>query len=212
MSAPLISVVVLAAGQSTRMEGAHKLTLDVAGEPLVRRTVQAVLGIAPVETIIVTGFAADEVKTALSGLDVRLVHNADYAGGQPGSVAAGVKALRDYCHAVMVVPGDQALLIPANLQELITAYVTCDRAILVPFHNGQRGNPIMFAAHFIPLVTSGGVNIGCRHLIETNGADVAQVEFDSDAFITDCDTPADYAALIARFVAPHPGAPTHVAG
>lgn len=212
MSAPLISVVVLAAGLSARMEGKHKLTLDLAGEPLVRRTVQAVLGLKPVETIIVTGFAADAVKAALAGLDVRFVHNADYAGGQPGSVAAGVRALHDYCHAVMIVPGDQALLTAADLQALIAAYSTCERAILVPYHNGQRGNPIIFSAHFIPLVTSGGVNVGCRHLIETHGTDVAQIEFASDAFVTDCDTQADYAALVARFNAQHAEGSADVAG
>jgi molybdenum cofactor cytidylyltransferase len=211
LSAPLISVVVLAAGRSTRMEGAYKLTLDVAGEPLVRRTVQAVLGIRPVETIIVTGFEADGVKAALGGLNVRFVHNADYALGQPGSVAAGVRALRDYCHAVMIVPGDQALLTGANVQALITAYAKCDRVILVPYHHGQRGNPIIFAAHFIPLVTSGGLNVGCRYLIDTHGADVAQVEFETDAFIADCDTPADYQALVARLTAPHAEGPARAA-
>lgn len=212
MSSPLMSVVVLAAGLSSRMEGKHKLTLNVGGEALVRRTVRAVLGIKPVETIIVTGFEADAVKAALVGLDVRFVNNADYTSGLPGSVAAGVRALRDYCYAVMIVPGDQALLTPENLQSLIAAYAKCERAILVPHHKGQRGNPIIFSAHFIPLVTSGGVNVGCRHLIETNGADVAQVEFESDAFITDCDTQADYAALIARFSAPNIEREAHAAG
>ena len=201
MNTSLISVIVLAAGMSTRMEGAHKLTLTVAGEPLVRHTVKAVLGIAPVETIIVTGFAAEAVEKALVGLDVRFVHHADYASGQPGSVAAGVKSLRDFCQAVMIVPGDQALLKPAHLQSLITAFATCGHSILVPFHNGQRGNPIIFAAYFIPLVASGDVNMGCRHLIETNGADVAQIEFSFDSLVIDCDTPADYASLTARFSA-----------
>ncbi|HQT64778.1 MAG: hypothetical protein B7Z75_06430 [Acidocella sp. 20-57-95] len=212
MSSLLISVVVLAAGLSSRMEGKHKLILDVAGEALVHRTVQAVLGIKPVETIIVTGFQADAVQAALAGLDVRFVHNADYTGGQPGSVAAGVRALRDYCHAVMIVPGDQALLTPEHLYSLIAAYAKCERAILVPYHKGQRGNPIIFSAHFIPLVTSGGVNVGCRHLIETHSADVAQAEFEADAFITDCDTQADYASLIVRFSTSQTERETHAAG
>jgi len=209
MIAPSISVVVLGAGQSTRMQGVHKLTLDVAGEPLVRHTVRAVLGIVPVETVVVTGFAADAVQGALAGLDVRFAHNADHAQGQPGSVATGVRALQKYCHAVMVVPGDQPLLTTGNLRALVAAYAQSDRAILIPFHKGRRGNPIIFSAHFSPLVTSRGLNIGCRHLIETNAADVAKVEFDSDAFVFDCDTPGDYRTLLARFL---PEANVHHAG
>lgn len=204
MTTPIISAVVLAAGMSTRMEGAHKLLLDVGGIPMIRRTVRAVLGINPAEIIVVTGFAAGRVEAALVGLPVRFTHNLHYQDGQPGSVAAGVGALREFCHAVMVVPGDQALLTQACLTNLVAAYAGAagtaggGRSILVPFHHGQRGNPILFAAFHISDVTAGGLNIGCRHLIESKANEVAQVEFDSDAFTFDCDTPADYAALSAR--------------
>jgi molybdenum cofactor cytidylyltransferase len=194
-----ISAIVLAAGESRRMGGRLKLTLDAGGQPMIRRTVQAVLGIAPVETIVVTGFAAAEITAALAGLPVRFVHNRDFQAGQPASVAAGVRALEHYCHAVMVVPGDQALLTSGHLTDLVAAFRAAeDRSIVVPFHRGQRGNPIIFAAHHIPEVTAGGLNIGCRHLIETNGDQVAQIPFKSDAYIVDCDTPADYAALVTR--------------
>ncbi len=198
MTVPLISAVVLAAGMSTRMEGRHKLMLDVGGIPMIWRTVQAALGAGPAETIVVTGFNAAMVTAALTGLPVRYVHNPRYEEGQPVSVAAGVRALREFCHAVMVVPGDQALLTASHLGDLISAYVHTERSILVPFHKGQRGNPVLFAASHIPDVAGGGLNIGCRRLIETKTDEVAQIEFETDAFTFDCDTPADYAALIAR--------------
>jgi molybdenum cofactor cytidylyltransferase len=194
-----ISAIVLAAGRSSRMGDRHKLLLDIGGQKMIRRSVQTVLAIAPVETIVVTGYAAAEITAALDGLPVRLVHNPRFEDGQPASVAAGVRALEQHCHAIMVVPGDQVLLTPAHLSDLVTAFQQIgDRSILVPFHLGQRGNPILFAAHHGPEVTSGGLNIGCRHLIETNGDKVARVEFASDAYSVDCDTPADYAALAAR--------------
>lgn len=198
MAVPRVSAVVLAAGMSTRMAGRHKLLLDVGGMPVIRRTVLAVLGVHPVETVVVTGFAAAQVEAALARLPVRFVHNPGYAAGQPASVAAGVRALQAFCHAVMVVPGDMALLSADDLVALIAAYAAAERSILVPFHHGQRGNPILFAAFYIPQVTEGGLNIGCRHLIETQAEEVSQVEFDSDAFTFDCDTPDDYEALKAR--------------
>jgi len=198
MMPPRVSAIILAAGTSSRMEGRHKLTLDVGGVPMIRRIVQAVLGIAPAETIVVTGYAADAVIAALDGLPVRFVHNPRYAEGQPGSVAAGVRSLQAFCNAVMIVPGDQALLTVVELNTLITAYASADHAILVPFHDGQRGNPVLFAASYIPEVAGGGLNVGCRRLIETKADEVTRVEFASDAFTFDCDTPADYAELLRR--------------
>lgn len=194
-----ISAVVLAAGQSSRMEGQHKLTLDVGGEPMIRRTVKAVSAIAPVEAIVVTGFAATGITSALAGLPVRCIHNPRYGEGQQTSVAVGVRSLRHFCHAVMVVPGDQCLLTPAHLADLVSAFRRAgDRSIVVPFHKGRRGNPVLFASHHIPEIAAGGFATGCRHLVERNADKVAQVEFESDAYVVDCDTPADYAALLAR--------------
>jgi molybdenum cofactor cytidylyltransferase len=198
MAAPRVSAIVLAAGRSLRM-GQPKLLLDVGGQPMIRRTTRAVLGAAPVETLVVTGFAASDIADALAGLPIRLVDNPQFEEGQPTSVAAGVRALTAECDAVMIVPGDQALLTPAALAALIAAFTQRgERSILVPYHRGQRGNPILFAAKHRAEVTSGGLRIGCRHLIEANGAKVARREFESDAYVFDCDTPEDYAALLAR--------------
>jgi molybdenum cofactor cytidylyltransferase len=200
MIALKISAVVLAAGGSTRMDGRHKLLLELGGEALIRRTVKAVLGIEPVETLVVTGFGAAAIAEALSGLPVRLVHNRDWEQGQPGSVATGLRALEQHCHVVAIVPGDQALLTAEDLRALIAAYRDIgERSILVPFHRGERGMPVLIAAHHIPVITGGGLNIGCRHLIDTHADQAARLELDSDAFSIDCDTPEDYARLQARF-------------
>jgi molybdenum cofactor cytidylyltransferase len=195
-----VSVVVLAAGLSARMGGRHKMLLDVAGEPMIRRTVRAVLAIDPVETIVVTGHRAEAVETALAGLPIEFVRNPLFAEGQPSSVAAGVRALTRFCDAFMIVLGDQALLVPKDLRGLLAAYVRTDAgmSVLVPCHGGKRGNPVVFAARHVPEVCAGGLNIGCRHLIETHPDLVARVEMPSDVYVLDCDTPDDYAALVAR--------------
>jgi len=195
-----LSAVVLAAGMSARMGESPKLLLDVGGMPMVRRTVTNVLSFAPVETVVVTGHRAAEIEAALAGLPVTFVRNDAHRQGQPTSVAAGVRGLTAHCHAVMIVLGDQPLLTADHLRSVAEAYRQLDRSsILVPHHNGRRGNPIVFAARHIPAVVSGGINMGCRHLIETHGDDVARTEFESDVFTIDCDTPEDYRRLVARF-------------
>jgi molybdenum cofactor cytidylyltransferase len=198
---PIASAVILAAGLSSRMEGPHKLLLDIGGQPILRRVVTAVLGVAPAEVVVVTGYRASDVTAALDDLAVRFVHNADYAQGQPGSVVAGVRALTAFCHVVMVVLGDQPFLTPASLRRLLDAYRTAEdgKSILVPTRNGQRGNPVLFAARHIPEITTGLLNVGCRRLIDSHPELVARIEMDDDAFVQDCDTPADYVALRARY-------------
>jgi molybdenum cofactor cytidylyltransferase len=194
-----VSAVVLAAGLSSRMDGSHKLLLDWGGEPILRRVVRTVLAVEPVEVVVVTGYRAPEIRVALDGLPVRFVHNAAFSEGQPSSVVTGMRALTEFCHAVMIVLGDQPLLSPVALGCLIEAYrtVPAGRSILVPARAGQRGNPVMLAARHIPEIQAGRMKLGCRRLIESYPDQVALIEMEDDAFVLDCDTPEDYAALQA---------------
>jgi molybdenum cofactor cytidylyltransferase len=195
-----MSAVVLAAGLSSRMGGPHKLLLDVNGEPMLRRVVRAVLTVASAEVVVVTGYQAEDIRAVLSGLAVRFAHNPDFAAGQPGSVVTGVRALTAFCHAVMIAPGDQPLLTPAALGRLIAAYAKAPegRSILVPASGGKRGNPVLFAARHIPEIQAGDLRVGDRRLIESYPDRVALIEMADDAFIRDCDTPEDYAAMTRR--------------
>jgi molybdenum cofactor cytidylyltransferase len=195
-----VSAVILAAGLSSRMGDAHKLLLDIVGEPMLRHVARSVLAVGPAEVVVVTGHQASEIRAALGGLAVRFVHNPAFADGQPGSVVTGVRALGAFCHAVMIVLGDQPMLTPAVLQRLIAAYgaMPAGRSILVPMYAGQRGNPVLFAAHHIPAIGSGNLKLGCRRLIESYPDEVTMVAMEDDACVLDCDTPADYAAMQRR--------------
>ncbi len=86
----------------------------------------------------------------------------------------------------MVLLGDQPLVTAKKMQELAAVYGRHGRHIHSrAAHGGKRGNPILFAARHIPAVVGGGINIGCRRLIETHGDDVCRVEFNSDVFTFD---------------------------
>jgi molybdenum cofactor cytidylyltransferase len=194
-----VAALVLAAGLSSRMAGEHKLLADLGGECLIRRTVRAVLQAGPCETVVVTGHRAADIEAALHGLDIRVVHNPAYAEGQAGSVAAGVAALRPGADAIMVALGDQALLTPHHYRALIGAYAhVTPPAILVPVHDGRRGNPIVFSAQLARGVASGEVVPLCRKLMQRHPSLVREIPVTADAYVTDCDTQDDLRRLRAR--------------
>ena len=100
-----IAVILLAAGESRRMGATNKLLLPVDGEPLVRRTARILVSLASVRVTAVLGHDAKEVASALSGLDVMLTVNSDFAKGQRSSVHHGIIHAGE-ADSYMVVPAD----------------------------------------------------------------------------------------------------------
>jgi molybdenum cofactor cytidylyltransferase len=198
------SAVVLAAGVSSRMQGRNKLLMPVGPETVIRRTVRNLLEAQPHETVVVVGFEASAVSDALAGLPIRVQANPSFEESQMTSVAAGAAALRQVTDAVMVCLGDMVLLTAADYRELAQCVARLtDKSILVPQYQGQRGNPVVFASARLPEVINRRRNLGCRNLIADHPDDVFAYQAAHDRFVTDLDTPEDYARILDRLGLAH---------
>jgi molybdenum cofactor cytidylyltransferase len=193
------SAVVLAAGNSSRMEGRHKMLLPVGGKPVIRHTLERILAAAPQETVVVTGFKGRDVIAAIADLPVTLQPNARWEEGQMTSAAIGTGALTKATDAVMMCLGDMILLEPHDYLELVDAYLEkTDRPIVIPYFGEQRGNPILFASSYVHEVAMGERHIGCKKLANQYPEDVFRYAVSHDRFVADMDTPADYAKALER--------------
>ncbi len=193
------SAVLLAAGESRRMGADNKLLLAIDGEPMVRATARKLVAAGPVEIVVVLGHQADLVARALDGLAVRPVVNPAWRDGQTTSVRAGLAALETPVDGIMICLADQPLLEAADYRALVAAFAQAgDKSVLVPTHGGRRGNPIVLAAAHRGEILARGANLGCKQFIARNPDLVATVELDSDAFVRDIDTRADFRATIGE--------------
>ncbi|MEJ2688293.1 MAG: nucleotidyltransferase family protein [Gammaproteobacteria bacterium] len=194
-----VCALLLAAGESRRMGAANKLTLDVNGEPLVRRTARTLLASGIAEVVAVLGHEAETIAPLLADLPVKQVTNAGYAHGQMTSVHRGMAALDTPADGVMVALADQALLTVADVNALIDAFQDIEEGrVLVPVHQGRRGNPIILSFRHREAILAGAPNLGCRRLLERHPELVTPVEMASDHVVFDLDTPEDYARLQRR--------------
>jgi molybdenum cofactor cytidylyltransferase len=191
-----VAAVLLAAGASRRMGAANKLLLPIEGVPMVRRAAESLLASAAGEVVAVLGHEGAPVAAALEGLALRTVSNPDHGSGQMTSVRAGIAALSDPWSGVLVCLADQPALTSADIDFLIESFgATQGEHILVPTREGARGNPVLLPAAFRDDLAGGGMNVGCRQLIDRNPDRVRTIEVPNDHFTTDIDTPEAYAAL-----------------
>jgi len=90
MSEPSCAAVVLAAGASRRL-GQAKQLVKIEGEPLLGRTVRlaAQAGFQPV--VVVLGFEAHRMRSALEGFRVIVAVNENWDTGMGSSMRCGVE-------------------------------------------------------------------------------------------------------------------------
>ena len=194
-----VAAIILAAGQSRRMGGPNKLLARFDGETLIHRVAEAALSSHANPVFVVTGHRATEIAEALAGLDIRLVHNPDYADGLATSLKAGVMALPDDAAGALVILADMPGVTSTILNRLIDAFhERRGLAIVLPTMEGKRGNPVLWSREFLPELLSVTGDTGARHILARHGEAVERVEIGAAAGL-DVDTPAALAEAGGSF-------------
>lgn len=188
---PQVAAIVLAAGGSTRM-GQPKQLLLVGGQPMVRRVTAAACASKLAQVIVVVGAQADAVRQALVGLAVDVVVNESWGEGMSTSVQAGLSALASGIQAVLIILADQPGLTPDLLNTLVARYYATRAAIVAPFYQGQRGNPVLFDRSLFGELAATQGDQGGRMLVTRHEGDVERVKVDDPSVLLDVDTHQDY--------------------
>lgn len=115
-----IALIVLAAGQGTRMNSdLPKVLHQIAGAPLVVHAMQSGATLSPERTVIVAGHGADAVTRAVTDHDpdAQVVMQAEQKG-TGHAVATALPALEGFQGKVIVLYGDTPLLRAETLETL----------------------------------------------------------------------------------------------
>jgi len=178
--------IVLAAGTSARFGADNKLLARYGGQPMVRSVVEAALATDLDPVIVVTGHDAYGVQEALNGLEVVVAHNAEFETGQAGSLKTGIAAVPPGCAGAMILLGDMPDVSAEIINQLLDEF-TGEDCIIVPQHDGMRGNPVILGAGNFAVLEKTSGDKGARSLL--SGDNVCTIEVDSDAVLRDFDTP-----------------------
>jgi molybdenum cofactor cytidylyltransferase len=184
---PQIAAVILAAGRSTRMGARNKLLADVGGRPMLRHVAEAALASRARPVLVVVGHQAEAVKNALVGLQVGFVENPGYAAGLSSSLKKGIAALPGDCAGMLVLLGDMPEITSAHLDRLISAFTP--GAIVVPTHQGKRGNPVLWPATCLGDMRHLEGDAGAKLLLAAHAEKIISVDLGSQAIFADVDTP-----------------------
>jgi molybdenum cofactor cytidylyltransferase len=186
-----IAAIVLAGGLSRRM-GRSKPLLPWGNRTVIENIVGKLIPFRLSDVVVVTGYKADGVNSALGRLPVRTVFNPAYAVGEMlSSLKAGLRALGDDIDACLVVMGDQPQLSPRIVRQVINAYNQGAGSIVAPSYRGQRGHPVLIQRRYWPELLELSFGSAPRDVVRQYP--VAEIACEDDSILRDIDTPEQYA-------------------
>jgi molybdenum cofactor cytidylyltransferase len=183
-----VSTVMLAAGRSSRMGGAHKLLEILEGRSALEWALDAPVAADLGPVVVVTGHRGDDVG-ALLPPGVSRVHNPDWAEGMASSLRIGVAALPGTPDAVAIALGDMPAVEASHYIALASAWTP--GRIVVPTHGGQRGHPVLWPATLVGEFTELRGDTGARPLLARHAALVDEIFVDDPGVVLDIDEPDD---------------------
>ncbi len=163
---------VLAAGGGSRFRartGRNKLLVPVAGEPLVRHSVRAMLYASHVAPVgVVVGCEAERVLDALGGLrrhpHLEVVENERWAEGLATSLRAVLEHLPGEVPGLVVLPGDMPFMTPALIDRVVERFLTTHKACF-PIHRGRKGHPTVLPRTLFPALRRLQGDAGARAVL-----------------------------------------------
>jgi bifunctional UDP-N-acetylglucosamine pyrophosphorylase/glucosamine-1-phosphate N-acetyltransferase len=119
---PEVAVIILAAGQGTRMKSdLPKVLHQVGGKALYLHVLETAKALRPSRLAVVVGHGADEVRRVYGGSDVIWVKQAEQLG-TAHAVQCAKSGLSDFSGDVLIMSGDVPLIRERTLRSLLDCH------------------------------------------------------------------------------------------
>ena len=197
-----LAVLLLAAGEGSRLGGYPKALLKKSGESLLKRFCLSVHAFEPVQILVLTGFYSTLIEDEVGLLKqagikkLESICNENPELGQSSSVRLGIESLNTDYDILLIALCDQPNVDSPEIEALLKQFVerSPDQEIILPMSNGQRGNPVLFSKKVIDdiLKIPGMVP---RAFMDKHPELVKIFKTDNQAYVLDVDNLSDIQKL-----------------
>ena len=183
----MISAILLAAGQSKRMNGENKLIKEIQGTPLIKHSVKNIFASSIDELIVVLGHQKETIEKLINKNEkIKFVFNKDFESGIASSIKTGLNNLSEKTEAFFICLGDMPMVNPNIYNQLIKSINK--REIIVPTYKNQQGNPVLFAKSMKEKIINIAGDVGAKKILELNKDKILNLEINDQCVTKDFNT------------------------
>jgi molybdenum cofactor cytidylyltransferase len=200
----VLSGIILAAGDSTRM-GAPKALLSAPdGRPFVAHIVRTWHAAGVTHIAVVTGRAHDSIVAALdrdaSVPQPLIVQNADPARGQLSSLLLGLDAIAtNSTDGVLMTLVDVPLATRDTVAAVIDTWRRTRAPIVRPVIGDRHGHPVLFDRSVFEELRRAPATAGAKAVVRAHEDRFVNVVVSDEGCVVDIDTPFDYERYLKRY-------------
>lgn len=193
----MISGILLAAGESKRMQPAFKPLLKWGKRTVIGECVHQMRNSSLADIFVVLGHREADIRSSLAGTGVQFVVNDEYQKGMLTSVKTGLAMLGPNTDAVLISLVDQPMIKTDLINKLIEAYGDGSKGIIIPTYQGKHGHPVIVSTNYVEEIMQldEASPEGLKAFINAHKDDWLEVRVETSAVIEDMDTPEEYARL-----------------
>ena len=189
----MISAILLAAGQSRRMNGENKLLKKYKKKYLINHILSSLIKSKINKVFVVLGFQNSKVKKIIAkNKKIRFVYNKNYKSGMASSIKAGLKRISKKNTGFLIVQADMPLISKKIINSLYYAVKNNDKEIVVPIYKKKMGNPIGFNSSMIKILNKIKGDTGAKKIIKRNKKKLSLIKVNSKSIFKDFNTQKDF--------------------
>ena len=171
----MISAILLAAGQSKRMNGENKLAKEIQGIPLIKLSVKNILASSVDELIIVLGYQKEIIEKLIDKNEkIKIVFNKNFESGMSSSIKSGLNHLSKRTDFFFICLGDMPLINKNIYKKLLDSKKK--NKIIIPTYMGKNGNPVLFSSSMIKEILSLEGDMGAKKIFHLHEEKILHVE------------------------------------
>lgn len=163
-----IAILILAAGESSRMGDRVKQLLPWKKSTLLQNTIQQANASEAAETYIVLGANQNEIQNALNLKSTNIIQNKNWKSGMGTSIVAGINHF-DLHHkkydAIVIMLADQPFIDAAYLNEMIVLWKNNTTSIVTTKYKNKAGVPAIFGASYHSILENLNKDFGAKEVI-----------------------------------------------
>ena len=197
----MISAILLAAGQSKRMNGENKLAKEIQGIPLIKLSVKNILASSINELIIVLGHQKEIIEKLIDKNEkIKFIFNKDFESGMASSIKTGLDNLSEKTEAFFICLGDMPMVNQNIYNKMIKTKLNYNKKlkpnfkkeIFIPTYEKKNGNPVLFTKHMKEKIMQISGDDGAKELIEIYKSKALHIPVKNRGITLDFDIQEDF--------------------